>query len=114
LLIYRPVGSSSSLASVTAAINAAAAADPNAPPIAAPAVETPSTPKNKHHQRRLAPINISPTPASISGGVGSASAVSGRARPPPPVTPTPAACNVRQEAQNTLHSKFLLLFDICN
>jgi hypothetical protein len=102
------------LASVTAAINAAAAADPNAPPMAAPVVETPSTPKNKHPQRRLAPINVSPTPASVSGRVGLASAVSGRARPPPPVTPTPAARNVHQQAQNTLHGKFLLLFNICN
>lgn len=104
LLIYGPVGGSASLSSVTAAINAAAAADPNEPAMAT-APETPAAPRDIRSRRGIAPINLSPTLRSV---------VSGRVLSRPPVTPTPAARNLRQRVQNTIHSKFLPLFDIRN
>jgi hypothetical protein len=110
LLIYKPVGGTASLSSITAAINAAAAADPNTPAIAT-APETPAAPRNARSQRRIAPVNLSPTPQSVSGRPVAAANVSGPVlrRGPPgraasrPVSPTPAPCNLRQRAQNIIH-----------
>jgi hypothetical protein len=61
LLIYRRVGGTATLASVTAAINAAAVADPNAPVMGA-ALETATaleTLATRLRLRRIAPTNVS-------------------------------------------------------
>jgi hypothetical protein len=123
LLIYGPIGGSATLSSVTAAINAAAAADPNAPDMST-APEIPATPQNTRPRRRIAPKNISTTPRSVasgrvaprpaaSGRVASHPAVFGRVAPHP-VFPAPAPQHLRERAQNRIHSKLLHLFDVRN
>jgi hypothetical protein len=115
LLIYGPIGGSATLSSVTAAINAAAAAaaDPNAPDMST-APEIPATPQNTRPRRRIAPKNISTTPRSVaSGRVAPRPAASGRVASHP-VFPAPAPQHLRERAQNRIHSKLLHLFDVRN
>jgi hypothetical protein len=88
LLIYKRVGSRATLASVTAAINAAAAANPNAPAISA-ALETATaleTPATSLRLRRIALTNVSLFPAGHPSGCAAIQSA----------TPTPVAQNSRQ------------------
>jgi hypothetical protein len=55
------------LSFVTAAINAAAAADPNAPDLS-PAPKTLVTPQKRRSPRRIIPTNISPISQSVASG----------------------------------------------
>ena len=75
MLIYGPVGRTATLSSVTAAINVAAAADPDM----STAPETPAAPRNTRPRCRITATNISPTPHSVgSGRVASGGAASSR------------------------------------
>ena len=92
-------------------INAAAAADPNAPPdvpLMSGALSAPETPAGRP-RRRIALINISPTPRSAV----SSRAVSGLTVFPP-ASLTPAPRKVHRRAQTTSHSTFSLLFNVRN
>jgi hypothetical protein len=103
LLIYGHVGSKPTLSSVTATINAAAAADPNAPAMGA-ALETATaleTLATSLCPRRIALTNVSLFPAGHPSSCALA-------------TPTPIAQNSRQQAQTPVHGKFLLFLNVRN
>ena len=68
MLIYGRVGGTATLASVTAAINAAATADPNVPLMSAALVTALETPATCLRLRRIAPTNISLFPAGHPSG----------------------------------------------